>query len=125
MKNPISWFEIYVDDMNRAVAFYESVFQVKLESLLDPSDTDVIMMAFPANMEQHGASGAIVKMSDMKAGGNSTLVYFACDDCAVETARVEAAGGKLLREKMSIGEYGFIGLAHDTEGNMIGFHSES
>ena len=63
-------------------------------------------------------------MSDMKAGGNSILVYFACDDCSVEASRIEAAGGKLLREKMSIGEYGFIALAHDTEGNMIGLHSQ-
>ena len=24
--NPVGWFEIYVQDMNRAKAFYESVF---------------------------------------------------------------------------------------------------
>jgi hypothetical protein len=33
------------------------------------------------------------------------------------------AGGRLEREKMSIGPYGFIALAYDTEGNMIGLHS--
>jgi predicted enzyme related to lactoylglutathione lyase len=57
------------------------------------------------------------------SGGNSTLVYFACDDVAAEAARVAGAGGKLAREKMSIGQYGFIALAHDTEGNLFGLHS--
>ena len=37
--------------------------------------------------------------------------------------RVEAAGGRLQRDKMSIGEYGNIALAFDTEGNMFGLHS--
>jgi predicted enzyme related to lactoylglutathione lyase len=32
-------------------------------------------------------------------------------------------GGTLEREKMSIGEYGFIALAKDPDGNMIGLHS--
>lgn len=124
MKNPVAWFEIYVDNVDRAVSFYQQVFAVELNSLFDPSDSDVIMMAFPSDMQANGATGALVKMDDMPAGGNSVLVYFACDDCAVEASRVSDAGGKLLREKMSIGEYGFIALAFDTEGNMIGLHSE-
>lgn len=33
------------------------------------------------------------------------------------------AGGRIEREKFSIGEYGFIALAIDTEGNMFGLHS--
>jgi hypothetical protein len=51
------------------------------------------------------------------------MVYFSCADCAVEAARVVPSGGRLERDKMSIGEYGFIALAVDTEGNMIGLHS--
>ena len=52
-----------------------------------------------------------------------TLVYFACRDCAEELSRVEAAGGKVVAPKFAIGEHGFCGLASDTEGNTIGFHS--
>jgi uncharacterized protein len=29
----------------------------------------------------------------------------------------------VVREKFSIGPYGFVALATDTEGNMIGLHS--
>lgn len=81
------------------------------------------MYAFAMSQETWGASGALVKFDGMPAGIGGTLVYFSCEDCAVEGARVEAAGGTLVRPKMSIGEYGHIVLAKDTEGNLIGLHS--
>jgi predicted enzyme related to lactoylglutathione lyase len=118
--NPVRWFEIYVQDMARARAFYESVFQVALSRLNSP---DLELWAFPSAMERSGASGALARMDGCASGGNSTLVYFGCDDCAVEAGRVVAAGGRIERGKTSIGEYGFIALALDTEGNMIGLHS--
>jgi hypothetical protein len=117
--NAVAWFEIYVQDIERAKTFYETVFQVKLERL----DSAFDMWAFPMAMGQWGAGGAIVKMDGMPSGGNSTLVYFSCADCAVEAARIEPAGGKLTREKMSIGQYGFIALGTDPDGNMFGMHS--
>ncbi len=55
-----------------------------------------------------GAAGAICKMRGVEPGGNSTLVYFSCEDCAVEEARVNGAGGKVINPKMSIGEHGCI-----------------
>ncbi len=118
--NAIGWFEIYVQEMERAKRFYESVFQVTLEKLESP---EIEMWGFPSDMEQYGASGSLVKMEGMPSGGNSTLVYFTCKDCAVEAARAKEAGGSIAREKFSIGQYGFIALVVDTEGNMIGLHS--
>ena len=118
--NPVGWFEIYVQDMERSKKFYEAVFQTKLEKLNTPG---IEMWAFPMNMESTGASGSLVKMSGFPSGGNSTLVYFSCADCATEAGRVVKAGGRIQKEKMSIGQYGFIALAFDTEGNMFGLHS--
>ncbi len=118
--NPVGWFEIYVQDMARARAFYETVLGTKLESLPSP---EVEMWAFPMQRSASGAAGALAKMAGFPSGGNSTLVYFVCDDCAVEEGRVEGAGGKVEKAKMSIGEHGFISLVVDTEGNMIGLHS--
>ena len=51
------------------------------------------------------------------------MVYFSCDDCAVETDRVSAAGGSIVRPKFPIGEHGFVSIVTDTEGNMVGLHS--
>jgi hypothetical protein len=122
--NPVGWFEIYVDDIERAKSFYESLFQLTLEALGDPTDSSISMLAFPADYENYGAAGALVHANDVSVGNNSTLVYFSCDDCAVQEARVSKAGGKVQRSKISIGEYGFISLVLDTEGNLIGLHSQ-
>jgi uncharacterized protein len=81
------------------------------------------MWAFPSNMAQTGASGSLVRVPGVASGGTSTIVYFSCADCAVEEARIEPAGGRVRRPKMSIGEYGFVTLAFDTEGNLFGLHS--
>jgi predicted enzyme related to lactoylglutathione lyase len=118
--NPVGWFEIYVQDMDRAKTFYEAVLQRTLERLPSP---EIEMWSFPGEQGGMGAGGALVRMEGFPSGGNSTLVYFMCEDCAVEEGRVSGSGGKIQRPKMSIGQYGFISLAIDTEGNMFGLHS--
>lgn len=122
-KNPVGWFEIYVDDLERAKAFYESVLNTRLESIGDPSNEQIEMLAFPANYEVYGAAGALVKIPGFKASGNSIIIYFSCDDCAVEQSKITKNGGVVQRPKMSIGDYGFITLGTDTEGNTFGLHS--
>jgi len=119
-KNPAVWFEIYVQDMNRAKKFYESVFQGKLEKLNNPG---LDMWAFAMEMTGSGAGGALVKMQGVPSGGNSTLVYFGCEDCSAEEGRITKSGGRVHKNKFSIGQYGFISLAIDTEGNVFGLHS--
>lgn len=118
--NPVGWFEIYVQDMTRAKRFYETVLEVQLTQLDMP---DIEMWAFPMQMEGHGASGSLVRMPGIASGGNSVRVYFSCADCSVPAGRVAAAGGHIDRAKTSIGQYGFVALAVDTEGNTFGLHS--
>lgn len=120
--NPVGWFEIYVQNMERAKRFYESVFEVTLEQLNSPIP-GMELWAFPGDRSSYGIPGALVKMDGLPSGGNSSRVYFRCEDCAVEEDRVLSFGGQIYRSKMSIGEYGFISLVYDTEGNLIGLHS--
>ncbi len=117
------FFDIYVDEMQRAQKFYEDVLDTKLQTIEDPNDSTVEMRAFADDFQSHGAGGALVKLESAKPGPGGTMVYFTCEDCSVEASRVEGAGGKLIRPKFSIGDHGFVSLAADTEGNMIGFHS--
>lgn len=119
-KNPVGWFEIYVQDMDRARKFYEAVFSVKLEKLVNQGFE---LWTFPKAMDEYGAPGALIKMEGFPSGGNSVLVYFTCKDCATESGRVPENGGTVVKEKFSIGGYGFISLVTDTEGNMVGLHS--
>jgi uncharacterized protein len=62
-------------------------------------------------------------MPGSPSGANSVLVYFTCVDCAVEAAKAASSGGRIEKNKFSIGQYGYISLVVDTEGNMIGLHS--
>jgi len=124
--NPVRWFEIYVQDMKRARAFYEAVFKRKIEKLDNPGNPAMDYWTFPSMiMDQPGTSGALVKMDGVASGGNSTIIYFGCEDCAVEAESAVKNGGKLHLAKTSIGQYGAIALVYDTEGNMIGLHSMS
>ncbi len=124
IENPVVWFEIYTNDLDRAKSFYEKVFKTELSPIGDPANEGLKMLAFPGDMETPGkAGGALVHVEGMPAGNNSTIVYFFSEDCSVEEARVKDAGGEVIRNKMSIGEYGFVSLARDTEGNIIGIHS--
>ena len=125
-ENPVVWFEIYVDDMERAQKFYETVLDTSLEEMKMPEGVgdSMRMLSFPMTMDKtSGAPGALVKMEGMNVGGGGVVVYFGSEDCAVEEARIEAAGGTVVQPKMDIGEYGFAMMAVDTEGNTIGIHS--
>lgn len=120
--NAIGWFDIYVQDMNRALRFYQTVLQMQLQEIVDPTG-ETQMMSFPANMATYGAAGALVKSAYSAPGIGGTLVYFSVDDCSAEESRVVAAGGKVIRPKFSIGEFGWVTLCQDTEGNLFGLNS--
>ncbi len=121
----VGWFDIYVENMERAQRFYETVLDTALSPIDDTDDPTAQMRAFGDDFASHGAGGALVKLDYAQPGPGGSMVYFTCDDCAVEESRVCAAGGSIVRPKFSIGEHGFVSIVTDTEGNMIGLHSVS
>lgn len=120
--NAVGWFDLYVDELDRAVGFYETVFACELAPIGDPTG-ESRMMSFPADMSAYGAGGALTKSPHARPGAGGTVIYFNAEDCAVEEARVAGAGGKVVRPKFSIGEFGFVSLCEDTEGNLFGISS--
>ena len=101
--NPVGWFEIYVQDIDRAQRFYEAVLQVQMNDLTGPTEHDLKMKTFSGDenaIERPGSNGALVQMAGAPSGGNSTLVYFMCEVCSVEESRVEGAGGGIFKPKM-------------------------
>jgi predicted enzyme related to lactoylglutathione lyase len=120
--NAVGWFDIYVDDMERASIFYEKICNQKLEDLVDPTG-ETKMKVFSGAMNAYGSSGALVKSKYSKPGKGGTLLYFSVKDSAISESKVTQLGGKVIRPKFSIGKFGFVTLLEDSEGNRIGLNS--
>ena len=118
----VGWFEIPVEDMERARKFYEEVFDISI-SLHDLGEFK--MGWFPMHPDKIGATGSLVQHdSYIPSATHGVVIYFSCLDVANELGRVEAAGGTIMQEKTQIGDgHGFMALMKDSEGNRIALHS--
>jgi predicted enzyme related to lactoylglutathione lyase len=120
MAHAINWFEIPVKDFTRAVSFYEAMLDIKL--MLPFPDMKYAM--FPADMQKGEIGGGLVEEKGYEPSQTGALVYLnGGDDLAIPLSRVEAAGGKIVRPKTSLGPNGFMAQFIDTEGNKIALHS--
>jgi uncharacterized protein len=122
-KHAISWFEIPTVDLDRAVQFYEAIFDIKLI----PFDTpQILMRMFPIENPMN-VGGALVYNKDFYKPSDSAgiLVYLNGNpDVHIVLNKVVKAGGKILVPKTEISpENGFMAIIIDTEGNRIGLHS--
>ena len=122
--NVVNWFEIPVNDMNRAIRFYNLVFGYELESM-DLGSLEMAM--FPATSGDSGSKGSLIYSPDYyEPSTKGTLVYFAISDIDKALSNVVEAGGKILMGKTLISEeYGYRGLMIDSEGNRIALHARS
>jgi uncharacterized protein len=118
--NPVGWFDLHVSDFERAKKFYETVFMVQLQDLPIEWGRQAL---FPFSPEKPNISGALVENTAMKPNSNSTVIYFETEDCLSEEKRIEQAGGKIVQPKTNIGEFGYISIFIDSEGNTVGLHS--
>jgi predicted enzyme related to lactoylglutathione lyase len=122
--NVVGWFEIPVINMERAIQFYEKVFDFKLtRHQIGPLD----MAWFPWVETGLGTSGSLVKKDDFhRPSMDGVLVYFTAHsgDLSLELARVESAGGKVLLSKTLIADdIGYMAVFIDSEGNRVAIHS--
>jgi predicted enzyme related to lactoylglutathione lyase len=120
-KHAIHWFEIFVTDLDRAARFYQTVLNVELRR---ESEGGRPMAIFNSAVED-GVGGALVRQTGREPTDNGVIIYLDADGkLDASLARVERAGGKVLMPKTDIGAPGFIALVRDTEGNLVGLHSE-
>ncbi len=122
--NVVGWFEIPVENMERAITFYEKVLDLKMtRNQMEPLD----MAWFPWIEDGLGTPGSLVFHEEFyKPSTDGVLIYLTAHsgDLENELSRVEGAGGKVLQPKTKISdEYGFMALIIDSEGNRIALHS--
>lgn len=121
MKNAINWFEIPTTDFERAKKFYETILNTKISEMPFPHGKYGMLCA---NAEEGGVGGGLMQMEGFDPSTKGTIVYLnGGEDLSVSLGKVEAAGGKIVMPKTSIGENGFMAHFIDTEGNQVALHS--
>lgn len=124
MKNATNWFEIPVNDYNRAKQFYSTVFGEEIQDFHMP-EKKMKYGIFPYEMGE-GVGGAIVQMEGLNPSADGSTVYLnGGNDLSVALSKVIEAGGSIVMPKTDIDENGFIAQFMDTEGNRVALHSMS
>ena len=127
-RHTIDWFEIAVNDLDRAKEFYETILNIQMKTYSDTAMGGYSMAFFSDPEGNDIVTGALVKSKDFVPGDKGTVVYLNADPDLSETlARIEPAGGKIIMPKMGIGEeneHGFMAMFMDTEGNKVALHSQ-
>jgi predicted enzyme related to lactoylglutathione lyase len=119
MRHAISWFELPVTDLDRAVAFYTTILGTTLAEIAEADDRRFAM--FPA---EDGVSGAIVQGEGYLPSTEGALVFLNAGDILQPVVdRVEAAGGRVLLPRMDMGQWGVAAFIVDTEGNKVALHA--
>lgn len=123
-QNMVGWFEIPVNDMERAKNFYNKVFDIDIQ-VQDFHGT--LMGWFPWAEGKTGASGSLIKNEAYEPSDTKgVVIYFSSEDVSIELNRVEDAGGKIVVNKRQISpDVGYMGLFLDSEGNRIALHSRA
>jgi predicted enzyme related to lactoylglutathione lyase len=96
MKNPVGYFEIPVNDLDRAISFYGKVFGYDFERVIIDGNE---MAWFPNDPGAPGISGALAKGDSYIPTTEGTLVYFSTDNIDDTLSKANANGGKTLYPK--------------------------
>lgn len=113
--NPVIYFEIPVNDMDRSIQFYQTVFNFEFsKEIIDNNE----MALFPFAEENSGITGALAKGEIYKATKDGVLIYFKTENIDETLKLANASGGQILYPKTDNG-IGFVAEFEDTEGNRI------
>jgi len=122
MQTKINWFQIPSADFERAVKFYETIFdsKLKMEKIGD------LPMGIFTNEDGAGV-GCVVHGKQFVPSESGPLLYLdATPSIDAVIARVGKAGGRVLIEKTELPRnIGFVAHFIDTEGNRLALHTEA
>ncbi len=107
-------FEIAADDPERAIAFYQDVFDWKFEKWQGPMQ---YWLVTTGPEDEPGIDGGLAKREDPTTGTENTIDVDSVDECL---DRIEAHGGKVVRPKGAVPGVGWLAYCEDTEGNRFG-----
>ena len=106
-------FEIPAENPERAIEFYKKVFGWKIDKWEGEFD---YWLVEAGEEDEPGINGAIKP----KEFGSTISDVISVDSYNEFAWKIQAEGGKMLTEKMTIPDMGFTGSFQDTEGNIMG-----
>lgn len=116
--NPVVYFEIPVNDIDRAIKFYKAVFGFEFSK----ENIDNNKMAlFPFVDESSGISGALAKGQIYKPTKDGIIIYFNTAHIDETLKLATSNGGQILYPKTDNG-IGLVAEFEDTEGNRIALY---
>ena len=107
-------FEIPADDPERAIKFYEKVFDWQIEKWDGPVEYWLIMTG---EEDKPGIDGGLARREDPTTGVENTIDV---KNLNTSLANVKAHGGKVIRPRMAVPGVGWMAYIKDTEGNVFG-----
>lgn len=118
--NRVVWCDIFVDDLDRACAFYEGVCGITC------TKESFEGYAFAVLEHKEGNGGCLVPRQPGQArpSGNGVMIYLNVDGRIRDAVQqVAALGGKVVQDVHAIGPHGCRALIEDSEGNAMALHS--
>lgn len=120
--NPVVYFEIPVNDIDRAIKFYYAVFGFEFEKEVIHNNE---MAFFPLKDNDLGISGALAKGEIYKPTKDGTLLYFQTEHIQQTLNLAVQNGAEILFPITSNGEWGCVAEFEDCEGNRIALRSSN
>jgi predicted enzyme related to lactoylglutathione lyase len=128
MKNPISYFEIPADNIERAKKFYEKIFDWKMEKYDEKGKEHYFVMTTEVGddewtpKEPGAINGGLVKR---EMPDEPFVNYVTVESIDKICKLIEKNGGKIVMPKTKMGEWGWWAVFKDTEGNVLGLYEEA
>lgn len=120
--NKVVHFELPVDDIDRAKKFYGSIFGWELEDQQMGDVKYTVVRTVPVDEKQMPKEPGAINGGMMQRTKDVRSPVIAINVSSVDdyVKKVEAAGGKVVMPKMTIGGIGFYAYVADPEGNVVG-----
>ena len=120
MNSYISMFEIPATDISRAVNFYQTLLDIKIEKM----DVEGMKMGI-LPYENQTVTGVIIQADGYKPSADGVTIYLnGGDNLQVILDKVEKNGGKIIAPKTAHADgSGFFAIFIDSEGNKMALNS--
>jgi hypothetical protein len=120
----VVFFEIPVDNQTRASQFYGTVFGWKMNEIPEMHYTQIgtveaDRMGIRGTPKEPGAinGGMVERRRELV---ETPVIYIKVEDIDKSIPIIEKNGGRLMKPKTPVGNFGYAAYFKDTEGNIVG-----